>query len=359
MINALTSLRFYVMITIFLSHLTFLCGSPMGSYIYYTFFDGGSAGVAFFFVLSGFVINLGYGEKFEVITKKNYFDFVKKRIKKIYPLYVLMMGIMFIDVIKNTSDSMGKVAVFGKFLVSLSMTQTMVPYQPFAQMFNGAAWFLSCITILYLLTPFILKWNKKIRNKIKQTVCTMIILFLIFETLAVFFSANLTNGFKYGLLYCSPYIRVFFYVYGVLLGNVFCGYCDRIKQWGRKNVLQSTGLEIGSILMFLFGYIVITNYDVEISYLVNMILSGVLILVFACSLGKVSDYLNRKTNVALGGISFEFYLIHYPLIVLGWRYIVKLGLSGYGMLIWSLIFFVITIGLAFLARSVIKHLYSK
>lgn len=48
MIKSITSLRFYVMITIFLSHLTFICGSPTGAYIYNNFFRCGALGGAFF-----------------------------------------------------------------------------------------------------------------------------------------------------------------------------------------------------------------------------------------------------------------------------------------------------------------------
>ena len=96
MIKPLTSIRFYVMITIFLSHLTFLCSSDTGRYVYENFLRNGSIGVTLFFVLSGFVISIGYGEKFKEYGVKDYILFQKKRIVKIYPLYLVTMIIMFV-----------------------------------------------------------------------------------------------------------------------------------------------------------------------------------------------------------------------------------------------------------------------
>ena len=67
------------------------------------------------------------------------------------------------------------------------------------------------------------------------------------------------------------------------------------------------------------------------SYLVFMLVSGMIIIIFAFEQGKVSDFLKKGFNTNLGNISFEFYLIHYPLIFLGWPIIIKydLGVSRY------------------------------
>ena len=90
-ISSFNGLRFYFSLLIFLNHLTFLKQDPYLESIYEGYFHGGGYCVLFFFLLSGFCFALGYVDKFEIVTFDKWLNFIKNRLKKIYPLYMLTM----------------------------------------------------------------------------------------------------------------------------------------------------------------------------------------------------------------------------------------------------------------------------
>lgn len=73
-----------------------------------------------------------------------------------------------------------------------------------------------------------------------------------------------------------------------------------------------------------------------------------------CPVFTLDDFLKKGFNTYLGNISFEFYLIHYPLIFGGWPIIIKydLGVSRY--LEWGIVFFVLSIIMAQIAHCISK-----
>ena len=87
MIQSLQSLRFIIILLIFLHHFG-VNGKGL-------FEAGGPAGVTFFFILSGFVMSLGYSNKIES-ENFDYREFILKRIAKIYPLHLLCLFIWII-----------------------------------------------------------------------------------------------------------------------------------------------------------------------------------------------------------------------------------------------------------------------
>ena len=80
MYKSLQSLRYIFCLLVFLTHYSNGNIQP--------FTAGGNMGVAFFFILSGFVLSLAYGKKVEsedFSTWKFYLRFLKK----VYPLHLL------------------------------------------------------------------------------------------------------------------------------------------------------------------------------------------------------------------------------------------------------------------------------
>lgn len=83
----ITSLRFMFVMMIFMSHF---------NYRGHAAFDaGGNCGVAFFFLLSGFVLSMGYGQRIneKTFVFKNYF---KRRLLKLYPLHLLSLALFIV-----------------------------------------------------------------------------------------------------------------------------------------------------------------------------------------------------------------------------------------------------------------------
>ena len=58
--------------------------------VYDKYLDNGIFGMAFFFVLVGFGIGIHYHKKFINLNKKNYLEFLGKKLGNLYPLKMIM-----------------------------------------------------------------------------------------------------------------------------------------------------------------------------------------------------------------------------------------------------------------------------
>lgn len=302
MIKTLTSLRFYMAIIIFISHLAILPSINFNNYL-----NNGGYGVIFFFILSGFVMAINYKDKFEAVTKENWLTFVKKRIKRIYPLYIFMIMLGLAFEVATNSD-MWSLQFFlkqgVKLMLCIPMIQTLIPKMSIAQAFNGAAWFLSCLFILYIVTPFILKMLYKVNKRNKEIFIIMILTIVILECLLIILKDNID------ITYCTPYIRIFYYFIGILAGIIFANKKETILGRAKKQSFEL--LELLSIIVIVLGWIF--TYKAKFANVLTIIIMTYSIFVFAFQKGTISKIMSYKINVFLGKISFEFYLIHYVVI---------------------------------------------
>jgi peptidoglycan/LPS O-acetylase OafA/YrhL len=95
-IDSLTSLRFLMILMIFLNHLSFL-GDGTGNSIYDQYFHNPNMAVTFFFILSGFGLTYKSFLNKEYAINCHYnlkigFSYAWKRMKKLYPLYIITMA---------------------------------------------------------------------------------------------------------------------------------------------------------------------------------------------------------------------------------------------------------------------------
>ncbi len=156
MVNALTSVRFYLFLSIFVSHFFFIKKSQIGNFLFENFLYNGNFAVTFFFILSGFCIAIGYSDKFQVLDFDKIKTFIMKRIIKIYPLYILTGFIGLIIAIVTKKVLWVKLCEF--IFLYMTMIQSFLKNY---SMFNSVAWFVSAIFLCYLLTPFVFYFLKK------------------------------------------------------------------------------------------------------------------------------------------------------------------------------------------------------
>ena len=112
---------------------------------YTTFiFEQANVGVSYFFILSGFVMIIAYGNKEKII----FWDFLKNRLARIYPIYFLAIILILISKLlkENTSD----------LILNLLMIQSWVPSKALTVNFPG--WSLSVELFFYALFPFLLNY---------------------------------------------------------------------------------------------------------------------------------------------------------------------------------------------------------
>ena len=301
-ITSLNGLRFYLFLLILATHYKYIIAeTPIGKTLFSTLNQVGIFAVLFFFILSGFCIALGYSEKFETVNRTNIIDFLKKRMKKIYPLYIItgliMLLLFYLPINFNW--------LYAFIFLYIPMLAPFTKWPDGGG--NGAGWFIAALFFCYALTPSLIKFLRK-RNLLKFLCITYIC--IVFVALIPYIIPYLHNfsGYKF------PPVRLLQYISGLILGIMYVtnSYNLQNNVMVKKHPYLSECIVIflllavscfikGDTLNTILGLPLIS---VTIIYLCN-INNGLLHKLFT---GKISQY--------LGNISFECYMIHYPLCIL-------------------------------------------
>ena len=137
---SLTSLRALAALGVFAFHLTqwhvaVLPGMALGY-----------AGVAFFFVLSGFVLTWAYSAGASASR------FYVRRFARIYPSFLATWLIVFLLPVTSEPVSVGP------SVVNLTLLQSWIPVSRWTFAMNGVCWTLSCEMAFYAAFPWLLRW---------------------------------------------------------------------------------------------------------------------------------------------------------------------------------------------------------
>lgn len=361
-IECLTSLRGIAIFTIFLSHLSFWGETKFN--VVKDVFSYARLGVDFFFLLSGFLIAAQYSEKFNEKTI-TYVSFVKKRIQRIYPLYIVIILLCVPNYLylNFKAHTLSTVDFAIRLVTSVFMVQAAIPFGDFSRSFAGAGatWFISCIFILYLITPILLKLNNRIKNNLRRLLTSIFV--------NIFLFIFVYSGFHYleyvrfpdsdlFLVYSTPYIRIFFYVGGMLIFDLYKllkrYLMDRFDNFSFCEVI----LAIGAVSWWLSGNVL--PIPVVLGEVFNLCLASLIIFVYSFERGLCSKGLKRKCFLKFGNISMEFYLIHYTLINIGYRILSNyIETSVTAAIVYSIIFFVLTVVLAKYAHEITDRFLRK
>ena len=138
----LYSLRFIFFILIFVTHCYWNVRIP--------FLKNPGIGVSGFIILSGFLNGYLYINKSE-LSFKSMLQFTKKRIKKIYPIYLLMIFLSLpLTGVFNYVKISDIIFFFKNLLINLLFLQSWFNNSNIYYGFNGVTWFLK--TYMYLKT---------------------------------------------------------------------------------------------------------------------------------------------------------------------------------------------------------------
>jgi peptidoglycan/LPS O-acetylase OafA/YrhL len=334
-INALTGMRFFAAFLVLLMHFSDYIKFPD---IFLPIIKAGGIGVSFFFVLSGFLLYIRYGNLFEnSILKPQILKFYKSRIFRIYPAYFL--GLLLVTIIhciastKITPNPLKDIESFGWF-VNLLALQTFSSNIFTQQFWNAPSWSVSTEFFFYFVFPFFLYFfTKHIQSgfNLILTIGLFLILWVLLRTLVVFGSFAGWFDKLFWVDYLSD--RNFFWRFwefgiGILVGKLMI-----VKNF---NFLQSENYR-NITIGFAISTIILIAYTPWPSNEMSQLLARVMrlailntipfaIIIAVCCSGKnfLSKILDNKFILYLGECSFAIYIYHWS-FWLSLEYAQKMG----------------------------------
>ncbi|MBQ3437474.1 MAG: acyltransferase family protein [Fusobacterium sp.] len=271
-------------------------------------FKGTYIGVVVFFVISGYFISSVLMER-----EESYFQFIKKRFSKIYPLLTVILAIV-CGIFFLFNGFLSKKMLYNSIFSFLGLSNI---YQIFSGMsyFERSGdmypllhtWTLAIEIQFYLFYPFLIYSFKKLKLKNKNIA---IILFLLSLVSVFIMFYKYISGHDLSALYYGTDTRIF----SLFIGGVYY-FLFKEKEINIKkmNIFASISLILLILSIFLVDYSMEENY-LGLLYFLS-VLSG--IIVIATIKGDFLSYNNKffKLLGNLGKHSYCYYLWQYPIMV--------------------------------------------
>ena len=244
-----------------------------------------------FFMLSGFVLFYNYqNEEFDNID--SIFKFLKKRIVRLFPMYLLVYILFFIFFNTQTLEQ-----DISTFVHQIFLVQYTIGYK---YLMNSEMWFLSCIFICYLIFPYISQLIKWMSHK---NIVVFAAIIIILNAFAPFIEENFGVS-----IYGNAFFRLGEFIVGAIFARIYME--SKRKSYNDKLIVV---LVIATIA-FLYG---IQIFVPSMSGLKNqaktsafaILLTGPLLVSLSLSENKFIKFIssNKFTNM-LTSISLEIFI---------------------------------------------------
>ncbi|MBB6331242.1 peptidoglycan/LPS O-acetylase OafA/YrhL [Chryseobacterium sediminis] len=286
-IKSLTGLRGVVALWVAFFHFSFFRNEFIQDIV-----GKGYVAVDIFFVLSAFLLTVSYAGKFKALNYKIIEVFYKKRINRIYPVYII--SVIFIVLFLEKSSISG-------FFINATLLQCF--FNP-DYLLNVVYWSLSTEWVCYLIFPFILWFvlHYKIRSEV------LIIASLVLRFVLPYFPNNLYLGseipmkvgessryldLSYGLVSLLRTVSSYFLGIGVAL-------------------LPSFKMKKENFVIYVLLLLFVSMLFVEKGVLFIPLLSALMIkYLYEGKQNFIKTFLETKAVYFLGNISYSLYIIHY------------------------------------------------
>ncbi len=329
-VEQITFTRFLAAIAIVIYHYA-LKLYPFNTEIISTIFKHATVGVSYFFILSGFVMIIAYGQKAEINTA----DYFKNRVARIYPVYLLAIILLFIHFVLSRQD----IDYMGLFL-NVFVIQAWVPAK--AIEFNSPGWSLTVEFFFYAIFPFLLQYIYKARNY-RKVIVPVIIFWILSQVLFNLLAASSFNqGFpsaSYNLLYYFPIMHLNEFLIGNVAGLYFIG----LHSSASKNY-------DGYIIFIAVLILVFMKFSFGLNYHNGLlaILFVPFILLLSMNNGRITRLFNHKWLVFLGEISYGIYILQYPVFTWTRSLLKSLDITGRSQIFYiSFIVLIIVSGISY------------
>ena len=275
MIKSLTSLRGIFILFIFLHHCMNL------------YPGGGTMAVAFFFVLGGFGMTLGYKEKILAVDF-DYRQFVTRRCIKFYPLHCLCLLLSLPLVLMEFRWYQIPV-----FFVNASLFQSWIPFPQIYFSFNAVSWYLADTMFFALAFPFVTRWI--LRANTRGHILVAFLLILLYLSVAILVPQQMHHA----ILYINPFIRFPDFLFGMYIALLYLRLKEKPAKWWNGAVVSH--LLIFAAIALLVVESCILSDEARLVAPVYWALIGVVILVASQSdrIGGGRIYLKTRFYNAL------------------------------------------------------------
>ena len=295
-ITALTGLRGIAAWWVVFYHFREALSLPADSFLNLLLRNGHLA-VDLFFVLSGFVVFISYGDRFSKVDSRSYSRFVLKRLARIYPLHLFVLLLFLLDPLAvYLFSSVKSLAAYDPlyYLASLFLVQNWGWFD--VPIWNVPAWSISTELGAYLIFPFAAVFVKRYFNHAGWHVVCVFVLCIVFS-LAFFLGGYTSIGagiVEMGLFRCIVEFSV-----GLILGHYYFS-----KGW-KGSFFYSYGIALALMLVFCSVVFDIPDYIFVVPVCV------LIIAAFSGSNPQFGFVLSSRVFLYLGEISYSTYLIHY------------------------------------------------
>jgi peptidoglycan/LPS O-acetylase OafA/YrhL len=266
----------------------------------HTIVTKGYLAVDFFFILSGFVIYITYGNKLQSFEKNYFINYILRRLSRIYPLHLFTL-LIYISIPVSLLLFSQQGILTGKFdLLSFLFNMLLIDAWGIESelTWNIPSWSISAEWLAYLCFPFLAYVISKYLQSLIYKIIAFLILWVLFVSSFYFlgYSSVGNNVAGMAVIRC-----VFQFSLGCILGSIYLMDLKILLSALMRRILLSIGLVCFS-LMFLSG--VLDFVIIGLSF-------GAIILSVSLSEGMVNKILLNPFFTLLGKISYSTYMIHY------------------------------------------------
>lgn len=246
-----------------------------------------------FFILSGFLLYYLYSEKLQKLSGKSLKEFYLKRIKRIYPHYII--STIVICLLTGV--------IFWAIPIEVLCLQGFFP-QIFTKMGNDGSWFISCLLFSYLLFPIL---NKIIIATKKDYLA----LFLLYILLVYFVILGIELKIKWVTIYIHPLYRMLEFLVGMYVGKIF------IKKQINTNIASIISVFSIFLLFILIPILFKNNFINHVKFAQNYLdyvvitipLFSIIIYSLACIKNKYIEFFcNLKFTKLCTALTFPFFI---------------------------------------------------
>lgn len=307
-IEPLTGLRWCAALAVFLSH-----NVPGGRTppVISTFFTSGYMGVTIFFVLSGFVLTVTYGDMMAEPRIATTWNYAVARIARVMPLYWLIL-LLVVAVVLSFGPAPTTGGLWWHFLAIQAWSGDL----KLAYSWNPPGWSVGVELFLYAMLP-ILILLARVLTSTRRVVILATVVVAAMATLVILFHVTGNDKLPWSdpasahrWIYRSPLTRIGDFTLGICCAQIYA------RERHRVNLVKAAPFVAAAMSMLILALMMVpqlinSSPSFDLAYAVP---GGVLILSLALAPHqRIARFLGCVALVALGELSYAFYLIHLPL----------------------------------------------